>query len=248
MSTAFPACRLMGQEAAPVETEAAAAPAEAAPTGEAVATETISDITELEVFIRRVDEKADELRTLEAEVTYTKAEGFSGRESVYSGKVYVRKPHGMFVDFRKPYPRKVWFSENEILDYKEDLNTAEKVTLAEDGETPEIIGLTARFGEMRDRFAMSLEKKSRDGREFDVLTLVPLPDVEADFTSAEVEIDAVTLLPVKVEMKDDELDQTKTLEFSAIKENPRLRASVFEPKLRRDTDVEEFHLGDWKGL
>ena len=200
----------------------------------------------LEEFLRAIDERAESLETLEAGLTYTRRENFSGRTSVSTGRVYVRKPSDMFIEFTEPYPRRIWIRTDQIVDYKVDLNSAEVVELAPD-KNPEIIGLSTRFLELQENFHMTLgpEDDQRPSRR--VLTLVPAEDVEADFTTAEVEIDTERLLPVSVTEKDGRLDVDKIFAFSDIRENPRLRAALFTPSLRRDTDVTVHELGDWTG-
>lgn len=202
--------------------------------------------TALDKFIARMDARAVEIETLEADLTYTRRENFSERESVHTGKVHVRKPSDMHIEFTEPYPRHIWISADYIVDYKVDLNSAEKIELADENR-PEIIGLSTRFGELRGDFDMTLEEPSEARPSTCILTLTPAEGVEADLTSAVVEVDAESLLPVRVTEKDSRLDVDKTYAFTNIRENPRLRAGLFKPALRRDTAVTLHELGDWKG-
>jgi len=215
-----------------VEDAASAAPAETDPA--------------LEKFLARMDARAGEIDTLEAGLTYTRYEKFSERESVNTGKVYIRKPSDMYIEFTQPYPRRIWIRADYIVDYKVDLNSAERIELADENR-PEIIGLSTRFGELKGDFDMTLEEPSEARASTYILTLTPADGVEADFTSAVVEVDAESLLPVRVTEKNSRLEVDKTYTFTDIRENPRLRAALFKPDLRRDTAVTLHELGDWKG-
>ena len=200
----------------------------------------------LDDFLARMDARSLELETLEADLSYSRRENFSGRESVSTGKMQVRKPSQMHIEFTEPYPRHIWIDEDYIVDYKVDLNSAEKIELSAENR-PEIIGLSTRFGELRDDFTMSLEIPGGDHPSSYILTLEPAEGHDADFTSAEVEVDAESLLPVRVVEKNSRLDVDKTFAFSDIRENPRLQARLFEPRLRRDTAVTVRERGDGKG-
>ncbi len=201
----------------------------------------------LDRFIERLDRKAAAIRTLQADLTITNYYTFSGRKSVRSGGIYIRKPSDIFLDLKKDYPRKVWLTGSEIVDYNPDLGTAVKVELAKDGKKPEIIGLSTGFAELGNRFILTLDEPSGEKPACRILTLVPKPDVKADFTSTQLYIDAETLLPVKIVQKDSELDLVKTWGLSNIKENPRLPARLFKPRLARGTDVTVKKLGKWDG-
>lgn len=227
-----------GTKAAPAaEKEApAATEASAAPAGD-----------ELSDFLAKVDAKAEKLRSLSADLTYTRSEEFSNRARKRTGRIRMKKPDRLYIEFDRPYPRRIWITEKLIFDYKPDLNTAEKVILAEGGGGPEIIGLTTPLGELRERFDMELQGPSEPGGR-SILILKPKEGVRADFTTARVFVDAKSLLPVKIVQKDERLGVTKTFEFSDIKENPKLPDKLFVPDVAKNTDVAEHRLGQWKGI
>ena len=205
-------------------------------------------VGELEAFLARLDKRQETIERLSADITITSVEEFSGRESTpRSGRLYIRKPHDIHVDLTQPRARKIWITEKEIVDYKPALSTAEKVVLGEDSAGPEIIGLSTTFDELRERFEFALQMPRGTPR-FYTLKLEPKPDVEADFTRADIQIDARTLLPSEIVHHDDRLGMKKTFAFSNIEENPRLSDAVFEVKLKSGTSVAEFTTADWKGI
>jgi outer membrane lipoprotein-sorting protein len=238
--TAFLAACAAAEAVGPGEARPAVAPAVGGTTGAE---------GELDAFLARLDKRQAPIERLSADITATNREDPPwGRESQpRSGRIYIRKPHDIHIDFTEPRARKIWISERQIVDYKPSLSTAEKVILAEDAGGPEIIGLSATFAELRERFDFALEKPGEKAR-FYTLTLTPKAEVEADFTEAKIEIDAQSLLPARIIQRDANLGMTKTFALSNIEENPRLSADLFEPKLRNGTDVAEYKLGDWKGL
>jgi outer membrane lipoprotein-sorting protein len=201
--------------------------------------------SELDGVLARMDARAKEIQTLEADITITNVENFSGRQSVRSGKVYVRKPDDLALDITKPYPRKIWITAKEILDYRPDLKTGDRVALAKDAERPQVIGLSTTAADLKESFDITLAPTNEKPKEY-TLTLVPKAGVKADFTSAEVTISAATMLPLVIVQKNKDLDETKTYAFENTKVNPRLPDSVFEPKLPKDADIQD-HEGDWKG-
>ena len=201
----------------------------------------------LDEFIARMDARAEEIETLEADLRYARREEFRPeRERVSTGKIYVRKPSDMYIEFTDPYPRRIWITDDYIVDYKVDLNSAEKVELADENR-PEIIGLSTRFSELKGDFRMELARPGGDHPSGYILTLTPAEGVEADFTSASVEVDAESLLPVRVTEKNSRLKRDKIYTFTNIRENPRLSDRLFTPDLRRDTSVTVHEPGDWKG-
>lgn len=204
-----------------------------------------STASQLDIVLWKMDARAKEIRTLEADITITNVENFSGRRSVRSGKVYVRKPDDLAIDIQKPYPRKIWITREQILDYRPDLKTGDRVALAKDTERPQVIGLSTTVAELRESFDITLAPPSEKPREY-TLTLTPRALIKADFTSAEVTVDAANMLPIVIVQKNRDLDETKTYAFEKTKANPRLADSVFEPKLPGDADIQT-HEGGWKG-
>ena len=226
------------------ETKAAPAAEKEAPAATEAAAAPVSD--ELSDFLAKVDAKAEKLQSLSADLTYTRAEEFSKRARKRTGRVRMKKPDRLYIEFDRPYPRRIWITEKLIFDYKTDLNTAEKVVLSKGGG-PEIIGLTTPLGELREQFDMELQEPSEPGGRR-MLILKPKEGVRADFTTARVHVDAKSLLPVKIVQKDDRLGVTKTFEFSHLEENPKLPDKLFEPDVAKNTDVAEHRLGQWQGI
>ena len=208
--------------------------------------EVASTDSALEALLARMDAKARETKTLQADITVTNTENFSGRQSVRSGKIYVRKPSDLFLDLESPYPRKIWISSDAVTDYRPDLKTGDRVKLAAGAQRPQVIGLSTTADELRQSFNITLAPPNEKPKEY-TLTLTPKENAKVDFTSAEVEIDAATLLPVSIVQKNKDLDETKTYTFVAVKVNPRLAESLFEPKFPRDADIQEHEGEGWKG-
>ena len=196
-------------------------------------------------LLTRMDAKAREIKTLEADITVTNVENFSGRHFERTGKIRVRKPSDLFLDLEKPYPRKVWISAAEIVDYRPDLKTGNRLKLAAGSDRPQVIGLSTTAAELKESFDITLAPPNEKPKEYS-LTLVPKAGVKVDFTSAEVMIDAATLLPVTIVQKNKDLDETKTYAFTGTKVNSRIADSLFEPKFPKDADIQEDD-GDWTG-
>ena len=157
----------------------------------------------------------------------------------------MRKPHSLLLDLATPYPRKIWISADAIVDYRVDLKTGDRVKFAQGAEKPKVIGISTTSAELRESFDLSLAAPGERPKEY-MLTLIPKEGVKTDFTSAEVTLDAATLLPISIVQKNADLDETKTYSFSDFKVNPRLAEGLFEPKLPSDADIQEAE-GDWKG-
>jgi outer membrane lipoprotein-sorting protein len=202
----------------------------------------------LDDLLARMDARAKEIKTIEADISITNKENFSGRQSVRSGKVYVRKPDDLLLDLAKPYPRKIWITAKEIVDYRSDLNTGDRITLASDdaGNRPQVIGLSTTAAELRRDFTLTLAPPAEKPARY-VLTLVPKEGVKMDFTSADLTIDAKTLLPVSIVQFDKDSDDSKTFTLTNVKENPRLSGALFTPKFAPNPEIESHEPADWKG-
>jgi outer membrane lipoprotein-sorting protein len=235
------------------ETAGAATQPEAVSETPAAPGESAADVApvdaELDAFLEKLDRRQAEIERLSADITITNVERFSGGRSARprSGRIYVRKPDSIFIDFTEPRLRKIWICDKEIVDYKPALSTAERVLLGEGADGPEIIGVSTTFADLRERFDFALTEPSDDDARY-TLTLTPRPGLAADFTEAEIRIDAESLLPVEIVQKDDKAGIDKTFTLSRLKVNPRLSDGLFEVKLKSSVDVEEYRLGDWKGI
>ena len=201
----------------------------------------------LDDLLARMDGRAKDIKTVEADITITNEETFSGHKTDRSGKLYVKKPDTLLLDLVKPWPRRIWISSREIVDYRPDFKTGDRIILADDsGERPQVIGLSTTSDELRRDFHITLAPPGEKPAAY-LLTLVPKESVSVDFTSAEVTIDAATLLPTTIIQKNAALDEVKTYALSEVKVNPRLSDRLFEPDLPKGADVEEHKVGDWKG-
>ncbi len=202
---------------------------------------------ELEALLGRMDKASAEVTTIEADITITHTENFSGRESVRAGKIYVKKPSDMLIDLATPVARKIWISKEELVDYRSDLKTGARVKLTgDDTAGSQVLGLSTTSAELRESFVITLMPPGEKPAQY-VLTLTPREGVKADFTEAVVTVDAKSLLPVPIEEKNSELDESKVYALSKTKKNPRLGDELFTPKFAKDAEIDDFTPGEYEG-
>jgi len=238
-----------GLRAAGVSTESALAAA-AASTESMTGRPAEAPDPALDALLARMDAKAKETKTVEADIAITTSDNFSGHETVRVGKLYLKKPDSIFIDLVRTdvsYPQKIWINSKEIVNYRPDQNTGEKMTLGDEKkEQATVIGLSTTSAELRADFSMALRPAPENAKEY-VLVLTPKPTIKVDFTSAEVTIDSATLLPVKIIETNAELEEVKTYALSNVKVNPRLADRLFTPNYPKSADIEELSGADWKG-
>lgn len=210
----------------------------------------------LEKFLARMDEEAEKVKTLEADMTITTHDIWTKKDLVRTASVFVSKPDLMHIDFPqtdKQNPRKIWISKTEIVDHYPANKSMNRIALSEDAKKPQILGISTKAAELTEQFDLTLEEPSDDAPQCYLLTLVPKDGVKVRFTSAEVEVDATTFLPRSIKEIDDNLQQTKTFAFANVKKNPLLRSRLFNwharGSLARGTVIpEKSEERRWKGL
>lgn len=219
-------------------------------TGEAAAPATTGD-PKVDALLANMDRRSKDIKTLTSDITITSQEDIpGGRKSVRTGKLYLRKPNDLYLDLTESgYARKIWITGNSITDYTPDLKSAIKVDMApgSDGRAT-VIGLSTTSDELRRQFDMTAEAPSTQHPDSYILTLTPKEGRKFDFTSAGVTLDANSLFPRRIVQKNSDTGITKTYDISNVIENPRVRASMFEPDLARGTSVETYKAGNWKGI
>ena len=234
-STGAPATVMVDATAAQVDAESTAAQ--------------VDTSAELDAVLARMDERTKNIRTMQAELVITKIEEFSGRKSQRAGTVYMRKPSDLYVELSEQgYPRRVWVSDKRLVDYRPDLKSAIEVALDGGGQKrPVVLGLATTAKELRENFHLTLEPPAENPETY-TIKLAPRDERDFGFTSAEIVLDAKTLAPRQVIQRKSDLEEVETFDISGVKENPRLRDSVFEPNLPRGTSVDTYEAGKWKGI
>jgi len=230
-----------GEEAGIESTEGieSTAPAEAAPLS-----------PQIEGLLKNMDKRAESIKTLRADISIVSQEDIAGgRSSRRNGQMFMRKPDSIFLDLNENgYPRKVWILADKIVDYSPDLNSAIEVDLESSAGRPMVLGLSTTSDQLRENFDMGLDSPTIEHPDTYILTLTPKADKHFDFTSADVVLDATTLMPERIVQKNADTGITKTYEIYSAMENAKIRDNVFVPELPSNVSVQKYGLGEWKGF
>jgi len=192
----------------------------------------------LEDFLTRVDEKLASLESLTASFEQTREIGLSDQKIEAKGRLYLRKPRRILLDYTEPERQKLIVNNSVVMIYIPSLKQVQRLDLEDSPQEQNLFAFWEPLSRLRERFTMAAVRRDRSRLRY--IELVPRGDVYAEgLRKLILGIDPDLLLPRELEVEEVSGDVVKMV-LSRIKIDVELDDSLFELKLGEEVEVIDY--------
>jgi len=185
-------------------------------------------------ILPRMNDSANRLKTLSADLEYTKVTVLVDDKSTETGQIYYEKGKtpSLAIVFKKPDPKTIVIRNNKADVYVPATNLIQEYDLKKHSELVEsllLLGFGTNAGELQKNYNLKLVNEEDVGEDTTVvLELTPKrEDVAAQLTKVQLWISEESWLPVQQKFFEPGGDYLVT-RYSSVKVNRKLPDSVFE--------------------
>ncbi|MFH0777744.1 MAG: outer membrane lipoprotein carrier protein LolA [Candidatus Eisenbacteria bacterium] len=192
----------------------------------------------LHELVARVDKRLSSLESLSASFEQTREISLTGQKLRASGRLYLRKPRKILLDYAKPEPQKLIVNDSVVMIYVPSLKQVQRFDMEESPDEQSLFLFWEAFSNVEKRFRIA-PGSPRDAR-FRYVELTPLEKADAGGVKRLViGIDTSLLLPRDIEIEESSGDVVR-MRLSQIKTNPKLEDSLFELNLEKDVELIDY--------
>ncbi len=185
-------------------------------------------------ILSRMEETAKRLKTVSANLEYTKVTVLVNDRATEYGQLYFHKSKTpeILLNFEKPEPKVILFKRNKGEIYLPKSNQIQEYDLSRHSELVQqflLLGFGTETGELKKSYHVKfLSEETLDGDTTAVLELVPLSEsIAGQLTKVQLWISEESWLPVQQKFFEPSGDYLLT-RYSAVKVNRRLPPSTFQ--------------------
>lgn len=189
---------------------------------------------DLAEILPRMNESANRLKTLSADLEYTKVTVLVDDKSTETGQIYYAKGKtpSLEIDFKKPDPKTVVLKNNKAEIYLPAINQIQEYDLKKHSEVVQqflLLGFGSDTGQLQKSYTLKLVGEQDIGEDTTVvLELTPKrEDVAAQLTKVQLWISEESWLPVQQKFFEPGGDYLLT-RYTSVKVNRQLPGSAFE--------------------
>ncbi len=203
----------------------------------AVSIDTLEGAEKLDALIRRVVERQRSLDSLRADFVQHKSSELLLEDVESSGVFLFHAPDRVRWDYRAPESMVVVFAEDTVTTYHPDQARAERIKISKSQRRfVRVLAGTQPLDDLTSHFRVTLSDPG--GAAPYRLTLRPMDRaVEKRLQSVTLEIDRTLFLPVTIEYREPDGDNTR-YQFSNLELNPQLDDSRFRLDLGADVKLQ----------
>jgi outer membrane lipoprotein-sorting protein len=195
---------------------------------------------DLAEILSRMNETAKHLKTLSANLEYTKVTVLVNDKSTENGRLFYRKGKSaeIRIDFDKPDSKTILFKKNRAEIYQPKINQIQEYDLGQHSDLIQqflLLGFGTETGELRKFYNLKfLSEEDMDGDTTAVLELIPRKSsVAAQVAKIQVWISEESWLPVQQKLFEAGGDYS-IARYTAVKVNRSVPSSTFEIDAPRD--------------
>jgi len=189
---------------------------------------------DLSEILARMDETARRLRTLSADLEYTKVTVVVDDKSTEQGQIFYAKGKlpEVLIDFKSPDPKTILIKKNKAEIYLPKINQIQEYDLEQHSELVQqflLLGFGTETSELGKSYVLKLVgEENIDGDSTAVLELTPRnQNVGAQLAKVQLWVDEESGIPVQQKFFEASGDYLVT-RYTAVKMNGRLPPSTFE--------------------
>jgi outer membrane lipoprotein-sorting protein len=190
----------------------------------------------LQDLLARVDARLSSLQSLSASFDQTRQIKLTGERIQAKGKLYLRKPKEILLDYTEPERQKLLVKKSTVMIYLPSLNQIQRFNLNTSKEEQDLFVFWEPLGNLEKRFTIAPAK--RKNSRFRYVELVPKEEA-AGFKKLILGIDTQLLLPCVIEVEEDGGDVVK-MALSNVKVNLGLSESLFELNVGKGVEIIDY--------
>lgn len=189
---------------------------------------------DLSEILDRMNDSAKRLKTISADLDYTKVTVLVDDRSTESGRLFYRRSKNpeILIDIQKPENKVILFKKNKAEIYLPKINQIQEYNLQERSELVQqffLLGFGSETGDLKKAYTIKfLREEELDGDTTAVLQLVPRKEnVAAQLTKIEIWISEESWLPVQQKFYEPGGDYM-IARYTAVKVNRSISSRTFE--------------------
>lgn len=189
-------------------------------------------------FLRRVEKKNSETKTLSASFTQQRVDKVFGDEVSSEGQLWYRSDGRFRASYRDENPSELWMTGDKLYNYVPTIRQVDVVTLETGAKAPihqMLLGFGAQVDKILEVFDVSTipAGKGQVAIQFDSKD----PGRSMEFTRIAIRFDEGKMEPRTIIAEDD--SNTITVSMKDIRFNPKIDEKTFEPKWPDGVEVVE---------
>ena len=201
---------------------------------------TAKGTTEVREVVKKVQERYDKVRDLQAEfVQTTKIEGFE-KPLLSSGRLYLKRPGRLRWDYEDPTPEEIYVTQNDVVMYVPEQKQVLVGKLTQMAASQAPLQLLQGLQSLEEHFALTPSEGGKRGEGgLPLITLIPQSVEEATLRTVSrivLEIQPKTYLLKSVTIHEIS-GNASMFQFTKIKTNTGLKSEVFEFKTPEGVEV-----------
>ena len=196
---------------------------------------------DLSEILSRMNDAAKNLKTVSADLEYTKVTALVNDKSTETGRLFFRKSKNpeILIDIKKPETKTILFKKNGAEIFLPKINQVQEYNLEGKSGLVEqffLLGFGTETGELRKKYDVKYSTEvDLDGDTTAVLELTPLAaSVQAQIEKVHLWVSEESWLPVQQKFFQPGGDYFQA-RYTAVKVNRQLPASTFQIKTPEDT-------------
>lgn len=180
-------------------------------------------------FLKRVEEKNQDTKTLQAKFTQVRMNATFLEEVKSEGEFWYSAPNRFHAKYKSENDSELWMTADQYVEYIPSLRQVDVIPLQQGEDAPInqlLLGFGVKVDEIRKLFDVSMGEPVGQGT---VTVNFQSKDLDRtmSFQTIAITFDEETALPRRIVLEDVQSDLT-TLEFQSIKFNPGIDERVFE--------------------